>query len=64
MKKVFIITILFQYLRGEAQYLNLFNRQLIEFPPVKNVVSTPYPDFIKLLTQEKQTVDARRNNIS
>jgi hypothetical protein len=64
MKKVIIIAVLFKYLRGEAhyQYLNLFNQQLIEFPSVQSVVSAFYPEFVDLLAQEKQIVDAQKSS--
>jgi hypothetical protein len=62
MKK--IITLLFSYLRGEAhyQYLNLFNLLLIEFPVVKNLVAMFYSEFVDLLAQEKQIVDAQKSS--
>jgi hypothetical protein len=62
MKK--IITVLFNYLRGEAhyQYLNLFNLLLIEFPVVKNLVAMFYGEFTDLLAQEKQIIDAQKSS--
>ncbi|MDR1121654.1 MAG: hypothetical protein LBM08_12150 [Dysgonamonadaceae bacterium] len=59
-----IFTIQFHYLRGEAhyQYLNLFNQLLIEFPSVQNIVSVFYTEFVDLLTQEKQIVDAQKSS--
>jgi hypothetical protein len=64
MNKVIINTILFSYLRGEAhyQYLNLYNLLLIEFPEVKNLVVVFYSDFVDLLGQERQIVDAQKSS--
>jgi hypothetical protein len=63
-KVIIIITILFRYLRGEAhyQFLNLFNQLLIEFPSVQNIVSMFYPEFVDLLSQEKQIVDMQKSS--
>jgi hypothetical protein len=59
-----INAILFRYLRGEAHYrfLDLFNQLLIEFAVVKSIVSTLYDEFVDLLEQEKQIVDAQKSS--
>jgi hypothetical protein len=59
-----ILPIVFRYLRGEAhfQYLNLFDGLLTDFPDVKKTADPFYPDFIRLLVQEKQVIDAKKSS--